>query len=583
MTTHELTWGDLDLSSGAPTPEGFTIEAYGSDSGFDLGNPVPIVETIQSFLQDGLLAQVTGHEGRTLSIALGISGDDGEALAAGEAALMAEVTRDGFNTLVWTPPNYAAAGVFDVVYATLEGATDDLREVLHAERAYVVTLTCLAFARSVDVVVTPALVSGAGTTATVDDCTSVTGWARGDDATSGPTVVSGAVVVSYSGVGPAATISATRSGLAVSMAATPYLVIDRSASGGNAVQAAVVNGVSLSPVATVGNERYYDCAGLTLSTIKVSAGASTSKPPLSFSLSVADISRTDTLPASGTRRQLIRTLAVAGSARTQGSLAIEHETDALGDVLAYVFHDDGSGYVPALRPFKTGGAGATTDTTLVSGAKNTLGSATVFDVPAAQVPGGHYSLMARVRRPVGSGDEAFNWTALTRIGSTDLDTGQSGSALVTALDVNWRIVDLGTLQLPTIRLADGTAGKVRITLVEADGSGNIELDEAWIFNLDTGSLSQVACGTATAAAGGPSKRLWLDSAMLTNDGLPTVLRGHSADRSDAFYAGGSITAWTPPDFEPPSMNVFTVTTNALDAAVSLRHFPRWHTHARLVA
>ena len=54
------------------------------------------------------------------------------------------------------------------------------------------------------------------------------------------------------------------------------------------------------------------------------------------SLYVDNINRTDIKPTIGTARQLLRSVPVAGSARAPGSLAIEHSTNALGDVLVYV-------------------------------------------------------------------------------------------------------------------------------------------------------------------------------------------------------------------------------------------------------
>ncbi len=93
----------------------------------------------------------------------------------------------------------------------------------------------------------------------------------------------------------------------------------------------------------------------------------------------------------------------------------------------------------------------------------------------------------------------------------------------------------------------------------------------------------VNCGTAPAAVGGPAKRLFIEPATSENP-LPTVRIGHSADRSDAYYPGaqsrtGSLVSWEIPVFEPPMVNVFVCTAQATDTTVALRHYPRWDLNA----
>ena len=107
----------------------------------------------------------------------------------------------------------------------------------------------------------------------------------------------------------------------------------------------------------------------------------------------------------------------------------------------------------------------------------------------------------------------------------------------------------------------------------------MSLDEAWLFNNAIGALiGPVACGTGAAAAGGPARRLFIEPPSVTTP-RPRILIGHSAARSDAFYPVGGSGGWDIPQFDPYGVNVLTVTTNALDASVTLRHYPRWHSHA----
>ena len=97
----------------------------------------------------------------------------------------------------------------------------------------------------------------------------------------------------------------------------------------------------------------------------------------------------------------------------------------------------------------------------------------------------------------------------------------------------------------------------------------------YAFNLTTGDLTHVSCGTATPAANGTSNRLWIDSPSIMNDGLGDLQRGYSADRSDSKSAYPDAAAAAVHRFTPPSVNAFTVTSNASAASIGFRHHKAW--------
>jgi hypothetical protein len=582
-----LTWGQVALiSDGADPSLPYRIDA--SADGTNWGNADAVIRAIQSRLQDGQLAAIDSYGNREAPIYLEVTSDTYDGLGAGEDALAAEARRPGYNTLTWTPHELLAArSVFDVVYGVVQFSFDDLSE-LQLKRRFTATLTCLPFPRAdTEVVATAIPVPPAEpTTVNVDDGTSAADWTT----QGGTSTASGGAILN----------TRTGDGLTVIRAETldistlKYLVVDWT---GGALRVLLSGptdpGTPLYPALTLVSQGPSPVTGYTRSTYAIpddqdSTAAiwfllTRTTPDTNLTLAVANIDLTDTPPTStGTRRQLFRTLPVAGSVRTQGRLEVAHETDGLGQVLVYVYTNDGSGYLPQLRQFYASGGTVTSDGSLVSGGSNVLDHEVEYQIPARTLPGGSGRLYARLK-----GAEAetvdLTVTAYTTLDGTDLPGTQAVTATVT-VTTDWQILDLCGLELPPNAGPASSTGDavVRLTIVDPDGNG-VELDEAWVFSEDVGALTLVECGTGTGAAGGPSNRVWLDPATVTNDGQPAVYIGHSADRSDAFNPGQNLEGWTPPTFEPENANVLTVTTGAEDAATTLYHYPRWLHHARTVA
>jgi hypothetical protein len=155
------------------------------------------------------------------------------------------------------------------------------------------------------------------------------------------------------------------------------------------------------------------------------------------------------------------------------------------------------------------------------------------------------------------------------------------------LTTTYQTIALTRLILPTVDVpAIGSVAGVQINITANTGWGALvpTLDEAWLFNVTIGQLIQVDCGTGAGASGGAARRLWISPPNQTTP-RPTLLMGHSTDKSDAFYSSAPAVpvygpvAWQQPKFDGPQTNVFAVTPNATDAVISLSYYPRWHTNA----
>lgn len=122
----------------------YRFDTLGANASF--GNAVPVSEVISSLMADGDLTTTTRFGNRVATFDVKITAEDAGALAAGEAALMAEV--DKVNTLTWHVP-FGAPTVFEVVRSWPEHQFDDFAEVKRLQRTYRISFECLPFGRSV--------------------------------------------------------------------------------------------------------------------------------------------------------------------------------------------------------------------------------------------------------------------------------------------------------------------------------------------------------------------------------------------------------------------------------------------------
>jgi hypothetical protein len=581
--------------------DGFDYETSVLAEGTSRGNPVPIEVAVKSWLQDGSIVVTQGYDNREVRIRVRFRGpalvtpEEAEAsLAAAEAALFAELGKP--NTLTWSPPYGSAASVFVVVTSSLEPEDDDFGEVAPdgPYSTYSVRLVCEAFVRSVSEVVSPALTGGGSTTTDVDTMGSATG---------GSATSNGVAATVVNAAGPPTTNSATQSAVignyTIAMTKTissttsslKYLIVDwKGTVTGNPnfisnALTAFGDGVSLTRVAnaaspTAGYTRtWFFVAASSVTSLRLEwlsqVGVYPTPTPASRQMLLDNIAISDVKPGIGTARQQIRTVAVSGSARTPGALAVESATAALGDTLVYVYPSDEAttSYIPALRQFRTAGNAVTGDTSLMSGSwESIVTSGVTYTIPVAQLPTGSYLLLARLATNVG-GTPTITYTARTVLNATNVGPAVTGAMTVTTVAA-YQMYTLGKFSLPTLDLGPASPASVTLNLV---ASSACTIDEAWLFNITIGQLIQVQCGTGAGAVGGSARRLFVEPARVDTP-RPTLRIGHSSDGSDAFYPTATQ-SWQSPQFTPSEVNVFTGTSNATDSGASLRYFPRWHTHA----
>lgn len=566
--------GDLDL----------TAAPFMWEFGSDFGGPEVVYETLLSMLRDGSSVSSAKADNRTMTLPVLIEAADFLSLALYEALLVAECDKPR-NTLTFEPGDaFGPPSVFDTFRASavLQRSDDEEQQFV---RRWVVTLQAFPWPRSADETVTPAQPS-TPTYAVVDNGSSTTGWSiggfgvPGGTTLSGPTVVSGRVTETVSGGGGGLfTMALFRTG-AISLAA--YIVIDFVYLGSPTTAPTLQlngGGPTLGPSAQdvlgVGAVRYYYAipAGVTAITdINVRAlGLWTS----GNTISIDQVRTSDAIPFIGSAKQNVASLVPGGSVRTQGSLAVQHASSALGSTLVYTY-PAGLGWTPPLRPWLFSSATVSSDSTAVSGSKQLISTtATFYQVPASILPPGSYLVMARLKVaaaatvPIGFSSDVYL--------SGNLVGHEEHSTDVVFASTAYELHTLGRLSLPTMRV--GPAGNVQIGIVRGAGSATVTLDEVYLFH-ESGDLTVVECGTASPAAGAASNRLWIDAPSL-DDPQSSVWVGHAADRSDAHHAGSACTARPPygHNLAPDGMNVFTVTSNADSPEVSSTHYKRWHSHA----
>jgi hypothetical protein len=588
MTLPTLTLGDFDLTDWSGSNFGVSVIAEGTSR----GAPVPIEVAVKSWLQDGSVVFTQGYDNRTVSLRVRLRGPDLAAVAEAEAALFAELGKP--NLLTWDAGDgYSVPSVFVVVTSSMEHSPsqdEDLAErIAFPWRTYNLRLLCEAFVRSVDEVVAPALAASGTTTTLVDNGSSATGWTGTiNGASSAIGVSTSAVGFTSAALDGLVTMALTRTG-SITTSSTKYLMVDWRGQA-DAPLTATGDGVALerisqtnSPVAGYTRTWFYVAAS-SVTTLVLTQASYWPLGQLARPLFVDNINRTDVRPSLGSSRQLLRTISVTGSARTPGRLAIEHESAALGTVLAYTWSGGAEGYSPPLRPYRVSGGAVTTDATKLSGAYEPIKSTTItFDVPISKVsPGLHLLMLALVTASVTSGSTTtVTWTSQARLNSSNLGPAQTGTTTIPPGSIGptgAAFAVVARLTLPTVA-ADPNSGAVqRITLTATTTLADLKLDDGWLFHQD-GQLTSAYVGSGTPVLGVDCNRLWIEPPTVLRP-RPTVRVGFNPDRSDAHDPyPGNLFCWQPPQFNPGTVNLFTVTSGTTDADASLCYFPTWHSHA----
>lgn len=617
VTTQDdsILWGDLQLRGPLASETTYEIETMAEGSHF--GNPVSIVEQIQSMAIDGALAARTGWDARTIAIRLRLSANDGETLAQVEQMLTAQVLLDQPPPIVWTPPlGSAAPAVFDVLVADLQRDTSDgwsYSEKYKGYRYFVLTLTCLPFARAMDTVVVPALApppdpGAAPVTTMLDDCTSTTGWTKDVTNTTGshgPTVSSGAVTVDAELDAGTEHVRLIRHPVTATAmpSGQPYLVIDVAATETIKLTTTsstmattipgtlgiVVDSVIYTPVASQpgggenGSTRlYFDLTGVaSFMSVTVRKDYDDSwVPPVTRGqtalcwayLKVYRLFSSDTLAtASSTSRQQSRLTNIYGAMPTRATIRMYDATPAAlgGDILVYT--SSNTAWQPPLRTWLHSSAAVSIDATRVSDAYHQLGpTPSVFLIPANLLEPGAYALLARIDSTV---TNSLTWQARMvaadgsdTIGSSRTISGQVTVPAPVAAYAVYEIAD--SLMLPLFEVeTDDYAVELTLT-----GTSDMRLDEAWLFGLDNGALTWLK-----DPEGDNLEWIEVRSPDL-GAARPSVFGGIGDVGALSACVDAKAGSFGGHRFEPGPLLVFTMSVDSLVAQCELEYFPRFHSH-----
>lgn len=274
----------------------------------------------------------------------------------------------------------------------------------------------------------------------------------------------------------------------------------------------------------------------------------------------------------GTARQRRHTFDVGGSARTQAAIELS-ALKALGWTLVYTGYGKGKGAIP-LRPYLSSApAAAVTSAAMMSGAYNDSTSGTLtYSLPAADVAPGTYLVMAMMKSTATRTAESFFVGARSVVAgsgyTSDIVGGEQFNPYLD-LGTAYKPTPLALLNLPPARLT-GSTGTVQVYIQRVGTSIDWQVDEVWLFNVDTGALSVVDTR---------SQRLWLNPPTV-EEPMPSIVAGNAADGSDSYNLYRThVQAWGAHIFPPGRLILFTATAEANNVPATLRYFKRWHTHA----
>lgn len=388
-------------------------------------------------------------------------------------------------------------------------------------------------------------------------------------------VVSGSVQVSTSSIptNDARVLTLVRSA-SVAMSTSPYLRVAAKATitGGTATLAWAIGTGTASPVDPIAavpstisgyTDYYFETGDFDRFEAGVSAAGGTNVPTVTFA--VAQIERTDTIVSTSTTRQRSRTASVAGSAPTQAAIRLFDATPAALGTEILVHTSRNIDWSPDLRRWLVSG-GATSDTAMVSGARNTLGTAMEFEFPASLLTQGTYALMARLSVVTAGGDLTWSARIVSAAGATTVGSSITVSGTVTlAVTSGYQVVNLGALPLPPVAVEADQ--KIELTLT---GTANMSIDEAWLFGLDDGVLTWVTDTDSLS---------WIEiRSPELGAARPSVYGGTGAKGANAVCIDWKCKSFGTHRFDPGLMQVYTIASTSLVAQSELESYPRYHSH-----
>lgn len=595
---YSLTWGDIDLATDGDTGDSYRFECY-ADSQF--GSPVPMIQAVASLLVDGDLAVINRWGNREFKVNLTLIGDDGVALASGEAALMLAATAERPAPLVWTPPAFdAAPSVLEVVTCTVERDYDgdwSLDEQQRLQRHFTLTFECLPWVRDADLTTIPAIPAptSPSTPAVYQTISNISGTpefspfvchsAHFGAVTEDAGTLSGnswyRAYAANTFVGGIVYVAAQRT-VSTSLAGFPYLTVDAEmssqvAGGPDPYLRVVVGTAAFEPVAMVplslgvGFRYYFSGVPDTATDLQVRAYWQVDTVKTTRRLRIFELGRTDRIEVDGSSGlQVARTAFVGGSAPTQAAISLDAEAMPLLGSTALIY--TGPNPVTPMRPLLASSATVTPDTAMISGAKHALASASVYRIPVARLADAQYSLLARLNF---TGSKTIAWQArmVAADGSTipGSDLVVSGSTQVTNTTADpWKIHTLATLALPPVAIDDPVSTHaVEVTLSMATGGSTVTVDEVWPLDTENGAVTVIHEPSAFQLTRVECRSPQIDAPR------PAVIGTWDG------YGSQDITRLSTPGthlLRPGLLHVFTATDLAKYAECSLTYYRRhgWH-------
>lgn len=564
-----------------------TTYPYGvdADSAVDIGEPEVLVNALPGSLADGDIEQEQRAGNRTYVLPVWIEGASLGEVAKNEAALR-QTIRLGRLTLTHDSGDpLAPPSVYEVLVARMKLERQDITES-HLLRKAILTLTCAPYARSADPVTVEALSPPVAvpTTVTVNNADTTAGFSATKTVGLAPSTTSAIAVIDQGAyVSTTATETDAFSVMlnlavspTVSMSATKYLTIEASGSV-DLYFAATLNGAGsyLTPALTRATSNgvlyVFDTAGKALSSVQVYTKLDLRAGTRTHTVSVYDVSRTDTLPQV-TKRQASRTIEVGGTERTPASIRVATAGTPLNFTAVHTSPSTLAGYSPPLRRWRTSGNTVTADNALISGGREPVNLTPIeAQVPLMSLPEGEYVLAAVMRSTV-AGTFPITWTANSLIpGYGFLGPTVSGVAQARFFDPGfWNLIPLDVITLPPVRATNSLA-VVALTLNRAPiASEVIDIDEWWAFRVGEDSALTIVSTPAT--------RLWLDSPDVTSS-VPRVWVGDFNNRADARHPGSGLYAQGNHILHPDGTTVFVASNGSDSPSVTATFHKRWHSNA----
>lgn len=607
-------YGDLDLTD-AP----FMVEF-----GLDLGNAQAVTAVIDSLLTDGELISSERDSNREISLTVLVEGADLAELADAEALLVAEARKQRNKLTVEPGDDLGPATVFDTFRAQVEWQRDDDFERSNLRR-FVLTIPALPFSRSAEPIVDDADTPPSDGGTLLNNCESTTGWSQWRSPFVGSGVGTEYAVdstVFTEGAGSIRTkpwyqynytssvtygFADRITGMSWSTGTGGYLAISIKGSQNDVVFTGDVAGATglYMTTAELGEQAVdfiatgRDANGFVRYVWPVDAGLTVTG--LRFYLfqetngAQARVYYDDIrlLDSATTDKQIVKQLTVQGSARTTGSLLVAAPADevALGRVLAITAPTDAipAGYTPDGRRWIVQGT-TTADAdapsgSYLSGVSSSFSSAAgtpIFEPPASLFTPGPY--VAVISGEPQTTTPTVGVQARLRVAGTDsgeLSTAQQTLAGVTT--GQYGFFPVGTVFLPPTPVLNPDADmKVRLLFAATNFRlDNVFLIPAWqVGGRSVADFSIIDCGSGTVSPSAASSHLWIDSPS-ANQPQGGYWRGPDATKVLA------RSAWPDADkpglhaFEPGSITVFVVSTDAQGPRVELTYYPAWHGSAAI--